>query len=236
MWLGQAPAVPFCEQRIGWNFRWWMEYSGGEVTDWVHHTDIAFWALAGDEGQVVSADPKSSQFMFVDREMVRDFLLGKTPASEMPLGYNTAYAFDVDLELSNGNTIKLDSGRNQLLLTGEKGRIRVNRKRLTGKPVEDIDADPKAKQEIESLMARICGGSLPVNHMYNFFDCIRRGKQPIANVPDHVRSVNACHLANIALVLNRKVQWDAAAGQFLGDAEANALRSRKQREPYSIPT
>jgi len=43
-WLGQAPKVPFCENRIGWNFRWWFEYSGGQVTDWgVHHTDIALW-------------------------------------------------------------------------------------------------------------------------------------------------------------------------------------------------
>jgi predicted dehydrogenase len=54
LWLGPAPEVDFCPQRIGWNFRWWFEYSGGQVTDWgVHHTDIAFWALAGQAGQCV---------------------------------------------------------------------------------------------------------------------------------------------------------------------------------------
>ena len=70
--------------------------------------------------------------------------------------------------------------------------------------------------------------------MRNFFDCIRSGKQPVANVPDHVRAVNACHFANIAMLVGRKIQWDPAAGNFIGDDEANALRSRKEREPYVI--
>ena len=77
LWLGPAPLVPFCNERIGWNFRWWFEYSGGQVTDWgVHHTDIAFWALAGTDGQAVAAEG-TGKFMAVEREKVLDFLLGK---------------------------------------------------------------------------------------------------------------------------------------------------------------
>jgi predicted dehydrogenase len=238
MWLGQAPKVPFCPERLGWDFRWWFEYSGGQVTDWgVHHTDIAFWALAGKDGQIVEADPKSSKFIHVQREKVRDFLLGKLPAKDMPLAFNVVREFDVDLHLSTGNTIKLISGPEELLLEGEKGKLRVNRGSLTGKLVKQIDADPKAKAEIEALMTEIYGGSLPakhLGHMQNFFDCIKSGKQPIANVFEHVRAVNACHLANIALLLNRKVRWDPSAKHFIGDAEANALRKRNERKPYVI--
>jgi len=237
LWLGPAPQVDFCTERIGWNFRWWFEYSGGQVTDWgVHHTDIAFWALAGQDGQAVEAEGKG-EFMAVDREKVRDFLLGKVAAKDMPLGYNTAFSFDVDIRLSTGNKIKLISGENHLLISGELGRIRVNRDRLTGKPVEDIDADPKAKQEIEELMAKLYGGSLPspnLGHMSNFFDCVRSGKQPVANVRDHVRAVNACHLANVALLTGRKVTFDPAKQQFIGDAEANTLISREKRSGYGI--
>ena len=123
MWLGQAPEVPFCAERIGWNFRWWYEYSGGQVTDWgVHHTDIAFWALAGKDGQAVEAEPKSSKFMGVERQKVRDFLLGKVPAKDMPMAYNVACEFDVDIKLSTGNTIQLISGPNELLIEGECGQ------------------------------------------------------------------------------------------------------------------
>ncbi len=232
LWLGQASEVPFCLERIGWNFRWWFEYSGGQVTDWgVHHTDIAFWALAGSDGQAVEAEG-TAKFMAVDRELVRDFLLGKVPAKDMPVAYNVAHEFDVDIRLSTGNMIKLISGPNELLIEGEEGKLRVNRGGLTGKPVEDINADETAKREIEEMMAKIYGGELPaanLGHMQNFFDCIRSGKPPVANVPDHVRAVNACHLANMALLAGRKVTYDPAAGNFGDDAEANGLMKRARR-------
>jgi myo-inositol 2-dehydrogenase / D-chiro-inositol 1-dehydrogenase len=238
LWLGQAPKVAFCPERIGWDFRWWFEYSGGQVTDWgVHHTDIAFWALAGKDGQIISAEPKSCKFMTVPREQVLAFLLGKVPAPQMPVAFNVVHEFNVDLKLSTRNTIELISGENELMIAGERGRIRVSRKRLTGKPAEEIDADPKAKREIEELMAQIYGADLAAagrGHMQNFFDCIQSGKQPVANVWDHVRAVNACHFANIAMLVGRKVQWDPQAKQFIGDAEANALGERKEREPYAI--
>ncbi len=234
LWLGPAPAVEFCPERIGWNFRWWFEYSGGQVTDWgVHHTDIAFWALAGADGQAVEAKGTGG-FMGVEQPKVLDFLLGKIKPKEMPHAFNVAYSFDVDVKLSTGNTIKITSGENQLLIAGELGKIRVNRGTLTGKPVEDIDADPKAKQEIEDLMAKLYGGELPNGHMKNFFDCVRSGKQPVANVKDHVRAVNACHLANIALVTGRGVKFDPATQKFPGDDEANKLIGRKNREGYEI--
>ncbi len=117
LWQGPAPEVEFCPERIGWNFRWWFEYSGGQVTDWgVHHTDIAFWALAGANGLATEAEG-TGKFMAVEREKVRDFLLGKVNPKEMPHGYNVAHEFDVDIKLSTGNVIKIVSGENQLLIT-----------------------------------------------------------------------------------------------------------------------
>ncbi len=237
MWLGQAPLVDYCPQRVGWNFRWWFEYSGGQVTDWgVHHTDIAFWALAGRDGQVVEAEGTAG-WMFVEREKTLAFLLGKLPADQMPVGYNVAFEFDVDLKLSTGNTIKVTSGRNELLISGENGRIRVNRGGLTGKPVEELDADPQASREIEELMADIYGGELPgaeLGHMRNFFDSIKRDRQPVANVADHVRAVNATHLANIALLTDKKVVFDPESGQCVGDSEANGLTKRQRRGEFDI--
>jgi myo-inositol 2-dehydrogenase/D-chiro-inositol 1-dehydrogenase len=234
LWLGPAPLVEFCPERIGWNFRWWYEYSGGQVTDWgVHHTDIAFWALAGKDGQAVEAQG-NGEFMGTTREQSLGLLLGKLPPSQIPNAWNVAYSFDVDIKLSTGNTIKLVSGENELIISGENGRIRVNRGSLTGKPVEEVDADPKAKQEIEDLMAEIYGGDLPKGHMDNFFESVRAGTQPVANVKEHVRSVNATHLANIALLTGRAVKFDPQSQTFPGDNEANALMHRTPRDGYAI--
>lgn len=234
LWLGPAPEVDYCPERHGWNFRWWFEYSGGQVTDWgVHHTDIAFWALAGSDGQAVSAEG-SGKFMGVDRQKTLDFLVGKVDPKKMPHAWNVAHSFDVDIKVSTGNNIKLTSGKNELLISGEEGRIRVNRGSLTGKPVEEVDKDPKAAREIEERMAKLYGGELPKGHMRNFFDCVRSGKEPVANVRDHVRAVNACHLANIALLADRKVELDPKTLTFAGDKEANQLVRRTNRVGYEI--
>jgi myo-inositol 2-dehydrogenase / D-chiro-inositol 1-dehydrogenase len=234
LWLGPAPKVDFCQERIGWNFRWWFEYSGGQVTDWgVHHTDIAFWALAGQDGQAVEASG-TGEFMGVERQQSLDFLLGKIPPNQMPVAFNVAYSFDVDVKLSTGNNIKITSGPNELLISGELGRIRVNRGSLTGKPVEEVDQDPVAGREIEDLMMEIYGGEISSSHMNNFFESVRSGRQPVANVKEHVRAVNATHLANVALLTNRKVTFDPSSQTFPGDDEANQLIRRPQREGYEI--
>lgn len=238
LWLGQAPEVDFCEQRLGWNFRWWFEYSGGQVTDWgVHHTDIAFWALSQGDGHAVGAQANNVKWMHVDRDKTLAFLLGELDPAAMPVGYNVASEFDVDVELSTGNVIKVLSGKNELLISGERGRIRVNRGGISGKPVEELAKDPKGSAEIEEMMAELYGGELPsreLGHMTNFFDSVKGGKQPVANVADHVRAVNATHLANIALLTGRKVRFDPVTNQCVGDDQANALVKRKRRSEFDI--
>src|SRR5580693_2075706 len=46
MWLGPASEVPFDPFRCIYNFRWFWDYSGGQMTNWgAHHLDIARWFL-----------------------------------------------------------------------------------------------------------------------------------------------------------------------------------------------
>jgi len=230
-WLGQAPQVDYVPERRGWNFRWWFDYSGGQVTDWgVHHTDIALWALGGEETGIVEAEGKGD--FLLGRATMLNYLLGKTPASDLPVFYNVARTFDCSLTLPNGNVIQLTSGPNELVLEGEKGRIRVNRGGLHGKPVENLsDAE---MQELDLEVRRLYRGKEPGSHMRNFFECVKDRSLPVSDVFSHSNSVNACHMANIAMLLGRKVRFDPKKQSFPGDPEANALMSRKQRAPYMI--
>ncbi|MCA9166955.1 MAG: Gfo/Idh/MocA family oxidoreductase [Planctomycetales bacterium] len=229
-WLGQTPKVDFCSRRIGWDFRWWLEYSGGQVTDWgVHHTDIAMWALGGDEMGVVQAEGKGTFPGIPDGTDMVAFLNGKT---KLPQQFNVAQTFDCDLTLANGNTIKLVSDRNELLLEGEKGRLRVNRGSLTGKIVEDINADPKQKEWLDEEVHKLYRNMPIQGHMANFLHCIKSGDKPISDVWTHCNSVNACHMANIAMFVKRKLQFDPATYQFVGDEEANRFLSRERRDDW----
>jgi len=235
-WLGQAPKVPFCPNRIGWNFRWWFEYSGGQVTDWgVHHTDIALWALGGEETGIVEATPVSAECHFpLGRELMRDTLLGRKRFEDLPTSYNVAAKFKVHMKLPGGNEITLYSGKNELIISGENGRIRVNRGSLTGKPIEEINADEKQRQWLDEEVARLYRGMPLTSHMANFFHCIRTGEKPISDVWSHCNSVNACHMANISMLLDRTVRFDPRKYQFINDEEANRLMWRPQRAPYQI--
>ncbi len=235
-WLGQAPEVPYCPQRGDYDFRWWLEYSGGQVTDWgVHHGDIAMWAMGLDDSGPTKIE-------------------GKGNYPKVRNGFNVAINFDCRFEFPGGHTARLYSGKNELIISGEKGRIRVNRGGLTGKPAEDLgvahkigadewgggktpDGQPqggKGPAWMEEAIDKLCKGKSPGNHMGNFFECIREGGTPISDVWSHHRSVSLCHLANIAMRLDRPVTWDPESESFPGDEEANAMVSREQRDGYRI--
>jgi predicted dehydrogenase len=235
-WLGQAPLVPYCPERGDFDFRWWWEYSGGQVTDWgVHHGDIALWAL----GEHLSGPTK---------------IAGTGNYPQIENGFNTAVDFDCHFEFASGHTARLYSGKNELIISGDRGRIRVNRGGLSGKPAEALGvahkvgdnefgsgvapADaPKARRIpawLQEAATKLCNGKQPGNHMANFFECIRDGGKPISDVWSHHRSVSLCHLANIAMRLNRPLSWDPAAEIFPHDDEATAMTTRAQRDGYQI--
>ena len=49
LWLGPAPWAPYTFNRCHWNFRWNLDYSGGNVTDWgAHMIDMAHWGMGCD--------------------------------------------------------------------------------------------------------------------------------------------------------------------------------------------
>ena len=57
---------------------------------------------------------------------------------------------------------------------------------------------------------------------------------PISDVFTHHRALTTCHLANIAMRLGRKLNWNPETEQIVGDDEANAWLSRPQRKGYEI--
>ncbi len=237
-WLGQAPKVAYCDKRGGYTFRWWYDYSGGQVTDWgVHHSDIAIWALGGENTGVVEVEGKGE--FPLGRELTLDYLLGKKSLSDLPNSYNVAHSFDCTMHLPNGNVINLNSVGNDLLIKGEKGHLAVNRGAgdkggLRGKFVDELKKDPAEKKWLDAEVAKLYRGKPIRGHMANFFDCIKDRSLPISDVFTHCNTVNACHMANIAMLLGRKVTWDRQKQEFAGDDEANQLTRRPEREPYVI--
>jgi len=220
-WQGQTPDVPYIPERCHYTFRWWLEYSGGKMTDWgAHHLDIAQWAI---DSLPVEVEGRA-----------------KFPTVED--GYNVPIDYGATYKYENGVVMTVsDTGRNGILLTGSKGRIFVNRGSISGKPVDELATNPLPREKFQvyshdNLKRPERSGKLDaiVNHMGNFFDCVATRKLPISDVESQHRSVSTCHIGNISMRLGRKLKWDPVREQFVGDKEADGMLKREQRKGFEI--
>jgi predicted dehydrogenase len=221
LWLGPAPLVPYVPERCHYTFRWWYEYAGGKVTDWgAHDIDIAQWGI--DENPVeVSAT-------------------GKLP--DIPNGYNVSTGFEGVVRYPSGvELVVTEKGRAGTLFEGDKGRIFVNRGTISGTPVEQLKDDPLPPEQFQLYdydnvyrPQRVGKLDAIVNHMGNFFDCVRARKMPISDFESQHRSATTCHLVNLSIRLGRSLSWDAKKEEIVGDAAANMWLSREQRKGFEV--
>lgn len=77
-------------------------------------------------------------------------------------------------------------------------------------------------------------GTSPRTHVRDFLDCVKSRRQPRANALNAAQSHITSHAAYIAWQLGRKVRFDPAKDEFIGDEDANRMRSRAMREPWRI--
>ena len=78
------------------------------------------------------------------------------------------------------------------------------------------------------------GGYPATFHVRDFLDCVKSRCQPRANAEAACYSHIACHAANIAIFLDRKLAYDPVKHEFLDDEPANRLRSEALRDPWRI--
>ncbi len=71
-------------------------------------------------------------------------------------------------------------------------------------------------------------------HIRDFLNCVKSRAQPRASADVACYSHIACHAANIAIFLGRTLRYDPVKNEFLGDEQANRLRSEAIREPWRV--
>jgi predicted dehydrogenase len=225
MWLGQAPKVDYIKERCHYQFRWWYEYSGGKFTDWgAHHVDIATWAIGEDKE---GAGPVE-----IDGTDAKHPVPYKNGYATVDNAYNTAHDYAVKCKFASGIEMTITSrNENGILFEGEKGRIFVNRGKITGKPIEEEwDKGMWGQEDLVKLYK----GKPFEGHKQNFYRCIREGGLPVSDVFTHVQTMNTCHLAAIAARLGRAIKWDPKAEKIVGDEEAAKFFARQRREGFDI--
>lgn len=213
-WIGPAPMRPYNVDRVHYNFRFFWDYSGGQMTNWgAHHIDIAHWGMGMDDSGPLSVEG-TGEFH--------------------PQGWiDVSIACRLTYQYPGGVKMIVGQGQKDIVMgtrfIGSAGEIYVNRGKLESKPDSIvIDANkPGGSDGLESLY-------VSNNHYRNFLDCVASRELPICDVSIGHRSATACHLGNLALRLGRKVQWDPVAEQIVGDPQAAAMQSREPRGPWKL--
>ncbi|MEN6574985.1 MAG: Gfo/Idh/MocA family oxidoreductase [Phycisphaerales bacterium] len=146
------------------------------------------------------------------------------PVEYEPVGdqLHARYANGVKLVMRNDGWLPL--GSCPVRFEGETGWVETG---------DDAEIVASSESLLVGKGAKIAG--YPADfHVRDFLDCVKTRAQTRANADVACNSHIACHAANISLFLGRKVTYDPAKHEFLGDEEANRLRSEALREPWRL--
>ncbi len=210
MWLGPAPEVPF-RGVYHWNWRWIMDYSGGQLTDWAgHHIDIALWGTDLEHTGPVTIEGKGNY--------------PRKGIYNTPVEYDIMNTFENGLKMRVANSRKLKYGGGATFF-GSEGWINVDRGRL-------IASDPKL---LEAEIPE--NGYKPYrsrNHYVNFTNCLKSREEPIVPARTGLRAISVALLGEISMLTERKINWDPNKMEIIGDEMASRLLKRPYRKPWKI--
>jgi predicted dehydrogenase len=242
MFLGPAPLRKYNPNRAIYHFRWFWDYSGGQMTNLAAHSlDVVDWYLgAGGPRSVTSVGGRHS---------LKDN--GETPDTQDTLieypGWTAVWSHR---EASRGQS----SATSNLEFFGPKGSLAISRRGYVvtadrkvppentvpqftgahpvGGPVAVPEPDPPQywtealKDESGDSRAQL------KQHVRNFLDCVKSRRPPVSDLESAHRVATVCHLANLSLRLGRQVRWDAAKEEVIGDAEVAKMLVRPYRAPW----
>jgi predicted dehydrogenase len=239
-WLGPAPVKRYNRNRTFYRFRWFYDYSGGQLTNFgVHYLASIHWALGVEAPRAVVA--MGGKFADYDNREVPDTLEvmwhypGETLVtfSQYNASAPAAAARPCEIEFrGTKGTLYLDTGGYEVvpdvILPNEfPARTPVDRARERG-----YRAGGTALIERKKVTSRI----LDAEHARNFLDSVRSRARPACDIEFGHRATTAPLLGNIAHRTRSYLEWDAKGERFTNNEAANALLGYANRKPYTLPS
>ena len=217
LWLGPASERAFNANRFHGNWAWYREYGNGDIgNDGIHDLDMARFGL-GVETHPVRVTAHGSRIQLEGEREYPDNMIvayhyeeGKVLLYEdrgwTPYGI---YGFD------SGNAFY---GTEGFMVFSRRGYFQT----YLGK---DDEKGPGMR-----------GGRGHPEHMYNFLDCVKSRKQPVANAEVAHLSCALTHLGEITYRSGGVTRFDPEAEKFIDDPEADKLLTKEYRDPWKIPS
>jgi len=239
LWTNQAVLRPYHPSlHYGWS-NWWDYDAGGlcfGVSGWgTHSYDQVNMVLAMNETgpvEILLEEPctiqDSGKFVTrkpTDEETGADYYgMAKVngPRAKMKMWFADGVELRLNLDGDRGPGLGC-------IVTGEKGKMEVNRHKLSSNPKEIVAALPEE-----------CKNHRPetVYHVENWVEGIKTGKTCNADIEYGQRSTTLCELVNIVRAtapVGEKIGWDPVKERFTNNEKGNAMLARPRRKGYELP-
>ncbi|MFN7924485.1 MAG: Gfo/Idh/MocA family oxidoreductase [Bryobacteraceae bacterium] len=224
IFLGPAPMRPFNANRFKYNWHWFWDTGNGDIgNQGVHEMDVALWGL-GKKVFPKSVMSMGGKFVYDDDQETPN-----TQIASFDFGDGTELQFEV-----------------RGLITTEEGGLKLRGGNVVGNlfyGADGVMAVDSAGFQVwkgenrELIMEEKSERGDSEGHFANFVKAVKSRKVEDLNCDVAVghNSAAFCHMANISYRLGRRLTVDPAKQNFMGDADANRMLTRKYRAPYVVP-
>ncbi len=225
MWLGPARWIDYHPLRCHFNFRWFMDFGAGFIRDRGNHAlNVVAWCTDLDSyNGIVTCEASSTPHLTgcFDSPAAME-VTWKFQNPTWTLTWSQPGKANARFPGEWGATYKGKS--DDLVVLGGDGGCSTEPKAMEYKSsssgfepyMHPVDADPTER------------------HRLNFLDCCKTGKLPATDIAIGHKVIQLCILGNIANVLGRKVTYDLAKEEFIGDEAANRMRGDSYRSPWKL--
>jgi len=229
MWLGPRAARPYQYNICPYTFRWWSDYST-QMGNWgVHYMDVIRWLM--NEKAPVAVSAVGGKYVLNDDRTIPDTM-------QVTFEFSSGALVNFSIfEASSGGIFQWG----EIELRGTLGTVyatengyRIN---PTGNGQFQTFKNKLQAEEFSIKNAPLPDGSSAdstANLVRNFVDCIKSRHTPLCSIEEGHRSTSFAHLANIALAVKDRLQWDPEKEIFTNNPEANKLLHYEYRKPWKL--
>lgn len=236
-WLGPAPKAAYNPNRGYYNFRWFYNYSGGQLTNFgVHYMDMIRWCLGAEAPRAVTA--MGGKYAVKDNREIPDTL-------------EVLWEYDQTLVIFsqyNANAAPGNVQNSEIELRGTKGTMYIHGTRWEVVPEKVTEMATAARTPLDRVTERAYGPSKKAameskaakgsqdtaHHTRNFLDCVKTRAVCTCDIEIGHRSTSATLVGNIAHRTRSYLEWDAKAERFTNSEAANKYLSYQYRAPYKL--
>lgn len=231
MWLGPRALREYQYNISPYFFRWWKEYSS-QMGNWgVHYMDVIRWMVGEKAPSAITAH--GGKYAVNDDRTIPDTM-------EVLFEFKSGLIIKFSIHEANGGG-GVQGG--EVELNGSKGNLLANQdgyKVIPARPGQFQTWKKLVDPKEEQLKGNANFGDLAIKEnssarlIRNFLDCVKSKDEPWCPLEEGHRSTSFAHLANIALEVGGRIEWDAEKERITNNDAANELLHYEYRKPWTL--